>query len=182
MISYPVDAASRWSILQLSTGQIIARNRSWPRADGQPVEGQDPDFVYLLQLSTAEPDYDSRLYTLESVEVVDAPENAIRRTWSAVPRPGVERTAAAENEESRQFGRHVQLSRVVLDLCLAVGYLSAKVIDGQALPQKAINVVDRIKRVAVKLQQNRDRHTANLAEIAANRDPDLDTGWANPDA
>ena len=86
-IQYPVDVVnSRWAVLQVSTGQIVARDRTWPRLDGEAIQGQDPDFIYLLQTATAIPDYDSRLFILQSDELVDAAANTISRTWSTEPR------------------------------------------------------------------------------------------------
>lgn len=176
MITYPVDPASRWSVLQVSTQQIIIRNAVWPRADGGPIEGMDPDYVYLLQSTDAKPDYDSRLYQLTSTEVVDVPANTIRRTWATAPRTLEDRLTAAENVEAEELMRHIKLERELVETRLMVTAILQH-ISGLQLPPKVQAMADAYKAKGVKLWKNRDHLKVITAAIQAGQDPDLDTGW-----
>lgn len=179
-IQYPVQAGSLWSILQVSTGQIVGRNRTWPVADGGPIQGQDPDYVYLLQVSTAEPDYDSRLYQIAASEVVDADANEIRRSWAAEKLPVEDRVSAAENTEAQEFTRHVNLAREAIETRLMVTAL-INYTKGLTLPPKVRAMADAYAEKGVRLYRNRDRLQAILADIQAGKDPDIDAGWEPAD-
>lgn len=179
MITYPVDPASRWSVLQISTGQIISRNNVWPVHDGGPIPGLDPDYVYLLQSADAQPDYDSRLYQLQSTEVVDVAANTIQRTWDTVARPLDERLTAAENVEAEELKRHIKLEREALETRLMVAAI-LNYISGLQFPPKVQTMADDYKAKGVKLWKNRDRLKAIVTAIQAGQDPDLDTGWEAP--
>lgn len=179
MITYPVDSASRWSVFQVSTQQIIIRNAVWPRTDGGPIEGLDPDFVYLLQATDAKPDFDSRLYQLQSTEEVNVSANTVRRMWATVKRPLDERLAAAENVEAEELSRHIKLEREVIETRLVVTAL-LNYIDGLQFPPKVKTMADAYKAKGIKLWKNRDRLNALVTAIQAGQDPDLESGWEAP--
>lgn len=184
MITYPVDVENtRWSIYRISTGEIVGRNKRWPVADGSEIPGLDPDYVYLLQLRDAVPDYDGRLYQLVSTETIDVEANEIRITHATQKRPVDDRKVAAENEASSQFYRHFPTERVALDTSLALGIVIAFAIDGATVPARFQAFLDKYKsRVQTKILPNYDRLTAILAQIDLDEDPDLDAGWTEPDA
>jgi len=182
MITYPVDTENtRWSVLQLSTGEIVGRNKTWPRADGGEIVGLDPDYVYLLQVEAARPDYDSRLYSLVGTETVDADANEIRKTWETVKRPTEEQVIAAENVEAQELAKHISLEREAMETRLMVGAI-LNYIDGLQMPTKVQAAADEYKAKAIKLWKNRDRLEAIIAAIEAGEEPDLDAGWEAPDA
>lgn len=183
-ITYPVDIVNtRWTVYRVSTGQIIERNVIWREADGGPIPGLDPDYVYLLQIRDAAPDYDGRLYRLVSTETIDVPANEIRITHSTEKRPIDDRKVAAENAASEQFYRHFPTERVALDTSLALGIVIAFAIDGATVPARFQAFLDKYKsRVQTKILPNYDRLTAILAQIDLDEDPDLDAGWTEPDA
>jgi hypothetical protein len=179
-ISYPVDVvATRWAVLRISTGEIISRNAVWPRADGGPIVGLDPDYVYLLHVNSTPPDYDSRLYFLQGTETVDAEDNEIRLTYDAVKRPLEEQIVAAENVETEQLQRHLRLEREALETRLMLGALIKFVLDNMTMPPKVRTMADEYAAKAIKLFKNRDRLAVILADIEAGREPDLDAGWEN---
>lgn len=181
-IEYPVDVVNtRWAILQLSTQQIIARNKVWPRSDGGEIVGQDPDFVYLLQVSTVEPDYDSRLYQLIRTEEADVEANELRWTWDTQKRPNEERIIAAENVEAEQVTLSVKLEREVVETRLILGAILSHVVDQQQFPPKVRQRVRKYIGKATKFWRNRDRLEAIIEQIKAGEDPDLDTGWEDPE-
>lgn len=180
-ITYPVDVDNTlWAVYQVSAGEIVGRNKKWPVADGSEIIGLDPDYVYLLQITDARPDYDARLYTLTGTEGIDVDANTLHTTWATAARPSDEQVIAAENEETAQLAVHVQLEREVIETRLMLGALLFYVIDAQAMPPKAQTMATNYKAKALKLWQNRDRLDEILAAIAAGQVPDLDTGWAAP--
>lgn len=178
-IQYPVDVVNtRWAILQISTGEIVARDRLWPRADGGEIVGQDQDFVYLLQRSTEAPEYDSRLFVLRGEEEIDVDANLLTRTWTAEARPTGERVAAAENVEAQRLSDHVRIERELIETRLMVGAILSYVVDAQSFPPKVRTMAQTYILKATKVWANRDRLTQLVAEINAGTVPDLDSGWA----
>lgn len=59
-------AEDRFVIKLASTGQQINTNAVWPRPDGGPIEGGNPDYQYFKKQDASRPDIDHR-YTLDSV-------------------------------------------------------------------------------------------------------------------
>ena len=179
MITYPVDVLNtRWAVLQLSTGEIIARNKVWPVADGSEIAGLDPDFVYLLHITATKPDYDSRMYRLEGTETVDAAANEIRVAWQTVKRDVEELNAAALNEEGLRLAGLVDLQREAVLNRLMVGALLSAVIDNNTPPPKVATLAQAYIAKTVKIWQNRDRVDEILTQIGGGIEPDLDAGWA----
>lgn len=180
-ITYPVDVENTlWATYQVSTGEIVARNRPWPVADGSEIIGQDPDFVMLLHVNDTPPQYDSRLFTLDSTEGIDADANTLHKTFETTARSIPERTIAAKNEEANQLNSHVDLVREAIRTRLMVGALLAYVTDAQTFPAKVDAMASSYKDLAVKLWANRDRLDEIIAAIENGEDPDLDAGWAQP--
>lgn len=176
-ISYPVDVANtKWTVYQVSTSSVIARNKTWPVADGSAIPGLDPDFVYLLQSEDAKPDVDARLYYLEASDTPDIPNNTITRAWVAKKRAEEERKTAAENREIEELGKWIDIERELIETRLAVAAI-LQYIDGLQTPTKVQTFLDNYQSRGVSLWKNRDRLKAIIAEIEANQDPDLDAGW-----
>jgi hypothetical protein len=181
-ISYPVDVANtRWSVIQVSTGEIVGRNRIWPVGDGSEIPGLDEDFVYLKQVAATPPDYDSRVYTLNSTEVPDIPNNELRTTFTTVKRPLEELLIVAENVETLELQKHIRLEREAIETRLMVGALLKFVLDLEAMPPKVRTMADRYKAKAVKLFKNRDRIEEIKTDFTEGREPDLDSGFESAD-
>lgn len=176
-ISYPVDVANTlWAVLRVSSGEIISRNKAWPEGDGAAIPGLDPDYVYLLQTSDTAPDYDSRTHTLVALENVDVPGNELRISYSTNQRSLSERVIAVDNEEMIQADRHVDLTRQVLELSIAVAIL-IDVQEGLTLPPRKQAIFDRTKAKGLKLFRNRIRAIQIKDDEAADLGPDHDAGW-----
>lgn len=178
-ISYPVDVPNtKWAIIQISTGEIIARNKAWPVYDGTAIPGQDPDHVYLLQVETARPDYDSRLFSLQSTETVDVENSTLSKTYQAIARPVEDRKTAAENVESMEFDKHFPIEKITRETALMIGLIYHFAIDGQAIPVRFRAFADGYKNAVVnKLLKNRDRLEEILTDIDNGIEPALDEGW-----
>lgn len=180
MITYPVDVDNtQWAVYQVSTSSIIDRRRIWPNGDGSEISGLDPDYIYLRHVDDAKPQYDSRLYTLVGTESIDIDANIIQQSWDALARPNEERFIAAENEEMAQIGKHINISRELVETRLMLGALLFYVIDAQQFPPKALAMSEAYKAKALKFWSNRDRLAEILTDISNGNDPDFDTGWAD---
>ena len=93
-ISYPVDPDSRWAVYDVTAGQVVSRNKRWPRADGGELVGADPNFVMLQHVEEEQPPA-SELHDVVDGESVDVSANTITRTYTANPLPLVDAKAAA---------------------------------------------------------------------------------------
>ena len=179
MITYPVDVMNtKWSVLQVSTGEVIARNKLWPRSDGGEIVGLDPDYVYLLQSTEAQPDYDSRTHVLRGQEQVDAAANTITVEWVAEQRVADEIIMAVENREAEQLEKIVgQVTREVIETRLVLGAVLNYALKNQVFPAKVQTRIDDYIAKALKIWQNRDVLAAKIADIQAGTAIDPDSGW-----
>lgn len=177
-IAYPVDVVNtRWAVIQVSTGEIVGRNKVWPVSDGSEIPGLDPDFVYLMQVKATPPDYDSRVYTLNGTETVDVPNNELRTTFATAKRPLDELLVVAENVETEELQKHIRLEREALETRLMLGAILRFVLDQQAMPPKVRAMAKAYTAKATKLFKNRDRVDEIKADFTAGREPDLDAGF-----
>lgn len=176
MITYPVSNLSRWAVLQVSSGEIIARNKVWPVADGSAIPGLDPDFVYLLQLTDAQPDYDPRIVTLEKQEEIDAAANELRTTWLAVPRPVEEVKINIANVEAVENSRHYSNFERDKIMLLGLGVLF-RLQANQNLTAKEVNLKTRIIDIATRVWKNDAALKAKLDALDAGQPIDPDAGW-----
>ena len=182
-ITYPVDVVNtRWAVLDTNSGEIIARQRTWPVADGSEIPGLATNIVYLLHASDAVPQYDGRVFVLHSTETIQPSANRITKSYAAVRRPNDDISVAAKNREMEEVERHtIDLAREVLETRLLLTALIQYAIDGQDLPPKVKDFADDYKAKGVKLWKNRDRLKALLLAIEGNEDFDLDAGWEEPE-
>jgi hypothetical protein len=183
-ITYPVDVAgTRWAVLDMTTGQVIARNKAWPVADGGPIQGLSSNIVYLLHKTQIAPQYDTRTHTLNSIETVDAEANTITKAYQAVARPVPEVVVAAQNREMEEVKRQgISMEREAIETRLMVTALITYCIDNQALPPKIQTYAENYRNRGIKLWKNRDRVKALVLAIEAQQDYDLDEGWELTDA
>ena len=88
MITYPVDVeTTRWAVWSISGAEIVKHNEEWPRADGEAIEGLNPDLVPLLEVEGAQPAYDPAIERLQrSTPVVDVAGNTHTHGWEVVAR------------------------------------------------------------------------------------------------
>lgn len=177
-ITYPVNVEqTRWAVYQVSIGTIVARNKVWPVIDGGPIQGQDPDFIYLLQVDSTIPDYDSRLYNLVGVEVIDVPNNELITNWSTEALPLEEQIVAAENEEASKLSLITKLTREAVETRLIVGAILNYIVDAQQFPPKVQTLADKYIIKAVKVWNNRNRLEEIVDDLNNGLSPDLDAGW-----
>lgn len=185
-INYPVNISNtKWAVIRQSTGEIISRNQTWPRSDGQEIQGLDPDYVYLLDVRflpsshpqyVAQPNYDSRLYYLVATETPNIPNNVLNLQWSSVKRGIEEQTESALNKETEVLSSIIDFSREIIETRLAVSAILTQ-LSGQNLPQKAVTFVNDYRQKGIKIWNNRGRLSEILNEINNSIEPNLDAGW-----
>ena len=120
MITYPVDADSRWSIWSITDAAIRVHNRPWPRADGAEITSLDPDLIPLLEVNEDQPIFDPVThYLTRSEPVVDVAANTHTHGWTILPRSQEDLDNEAEREIAKaqyadlMAGTGTQLERLV---------------------------------------------------------------------
>ena len=120
MITYPVNADSRWATWSISEAVIKRHNQLWPRADGQEIVGLSADIVPLLEVFEIQPAYDSATQRLSRTNpVVDVPNNTHTHGWEILPRTQEDLDAEAERAQAKAMyqalkdGTGTQLERLV---------------------------------------------------------------------
>jgi hypothetical protein len=163
-------------VLQISTGQIIARNTVWPVADGTAIPGLDPDYAYLEQVQDARPDYDSRMFTLQSAEVVDAEAQEIRTTWETVARPleDVEVNVANVEVEKLEKIANDQGFKKMVTLALATLF---RRVENQVLTNPEVALKKAVLARGKATWENDVRRAQIIAQLRAGANPDIDAGW-----
>ena len=102
-ISYPVDVENtRWATWSISEAIIKQHNKPWPRADGGPIQGQDPDIVPLLEVQADQPVFDEATEKLVAKQTVDVPNNEHIHGYDVVLLTQEELDAIAAQEEWTQ--------------------------------------------------------------------------------
>ena len=178
---------TKWAQHQVSTGEIISRNQPWPHQEddgngnmvGLPIIGQDPDRIFMLEVSTDRPEYDPRLYSLQTNLAPDTENNVITTSYEAVKRTLEEVLIAIDNEESTQMARHVRIEQELKETRLMVGALLFFSIDLQQFQPKPLAMANDYKAKALKLWQNRDRADDLKVAAAADEEIAIGDGWAD---
>lgn len=161
---------------RISTGQVINRFVVYPNAvDDAPIEGLDPDLEYLAIDRDVQPDYDSRIYDLQTLEAKDG---TLWRITYATPKKAAEQIKVAiTNREATEVENHLTPMERDKMLLLGLGVLFATQ-TGVTLTNRQQAVKDRILGAAAKVLQNDARVAQLFSAVDANQVPDIDTGWA----
>ena len=187
MISYPVDTVNtRWAFVRESDGQKLNRKQKWPVLDGSEIPGLDPDIIPCLDIKwlpiahpqyQAEPDYDSRSYSLQTIEEVDIPNNELKVQYNTIANSVDDRKIAADNEEMNQLSYHIPIERETLETRLMLAAVLNRVLNGTAFPTKLENLASNYIQTGIKIYKNRDNRDSIHVVIDNGEDPDYDKGW-----
>lgn len=177
MLTYPVNLSSRWTIIQASTNIIIARNRSWPRTDGMEIQGADPDFIYLEQVTTERPECDERLFDLVQTEpVIDTAGNTITTGWTVSEKPKDDVRANLLNTETLANSELVSQQELTKLTVLGLGIIARKMI-GMELTEPERELHKRITEVSGLMWDNDATLTNKLKDLDEDKPIDPDAGW-----
>jgi hypothetical protein len=103
-------AIDRFVIKSVSSGNVLNFNATWPRFDGGPLVGANPDLQYYKKVANAQPDIDHR-YELQSADVFTLttpapaeglPVGTFGTTYTPVRRELNDLLAQIESEYQRQ--------------------------------------------------------------------------------
>lgn len=171
-------------IMELSSGEIVNFNATYPRADYGPIIGGDPNLVYLKKYTPfAKPVFDSRIFKdvqTDSVTELPHPEltqfKQYRTEFSLVRRDNAEIIESIDREESNiksDFLNNPDVAEVMLIMLTAL-WNKTKGISLTILETAAVN---DLLGLNVTLLQNKDVKEIKKAQVLNNETPDLDNGW-----
>jgi len=175
-------------LVRKSTKQIIKEDL-YPRADMQPVQGLDPDYEWLVKhIPFAEPAYDPRIFIMAT----NLPDLAglesfgehpsypgireYRITFSPEKRPNEDIIRSIENA-SKEANNLVFSEAVHKDEIVFMMNSIYKDAKGQTLTVEEQEQIDKLSIVAVNLAKNADNKEIQIAQVLADQEPNIDSGW-----
>ena len=179
-ITYPVDVENtRWAIIDTNTAEIIARNRVWPRTDGGPIVGLASNIVYLLETKDAVPEYDYRVYSLQSVATPNIPSNVMHTAHTAIRHPVAEVKDHIDNREREAYSKLLgdDVSKQDIRNTLLLGAVLNKMMFNQNPPAKVVGMASNYVNEVIYMWQNKDRWIELYEQADNEEDLDMDAGW-----
>jgi len=174
----------RFVIWRESTQQFTNMNATWPRTDGGPIEGGNPDFQYFKKLPGNPPDVDHR-FTLTTTfgkvpTVPTAPEGYPVGTYEAsyelTKLPVEDLKAQVETQFQMELQREFPQTNNPSVLIEAADAITRKQ-NGAVLTADQQSKLDAILGVGDVVARLRARQIEINAAIDANQDYDITTGW-----
>lgn len=177
-------AVDRFAIWRVSTESFINLSATWPRVDGGPLVGGNPDFKYYKRVASEAPDADHRFTVSDSWEKVEAspappeghPAGTYEQTYAVVRLPEEDLKLQVDAEFQRQVRLQFPDSENPATIIEAAGVIARKqagtpiTAAQQALLDSFIGMEDQISYM-------RARQEALHAAIEADEDYDITTGW-----
>jgi hypothetical protein len=172
-------------LIKKSTQEIIKR-ADYPRADMQPVIGLDPDLEWLLVNQPYDaPEYDSRIFILNQNEAITAiphPQypliNQYQITFALEQRPKEDIELSVKQAEqmanSSILPQDEQLKATILALATII-----KKQQGLTLEDDEQAIIDNLMAIADNFWKNSAEAASKIADIAAGKQPDIDSSWQN---
>jgi hypothetical protein len=173
----------RFVLKQISTGQLVNLNATWPRTDGAALAGANPDFAYYKRVSSERPDVDHRFTISSTSSPVDfdpavdpaggLPVGEFVETHEAVKLPNdvlKTQVETAFQEELRQRFPQTADPAVLIE---AGGALARKS-DGAQLTSVQEASVTAMKGIEDAVRQLRARQEELNAAIDAGEDYDIE--------
>lgn len=175
-------------LVRKSTKEIIKQGL-YPREDMQPVQGLDPDYEWLIKhIPFAEPDYDSRIYIMET-QLPDlqflnefqehSSYSGIREyriTYNPIKRSNDEIIISIENAE-KEYNALIWSEATHKDETLFMINSVRKEATGATLNAEEQSYVDKLTAINVKLAKNKDTAAIKIAQVNNGQEPNIDEGW-----
>jgi hypothetical protein len=178
-------------LVRKSTKTILNPNCNYPREDGEPVVGLDPDLLYLAKHTPyAEPEYDPRIYILVTVlpdlatidfdTIPSHPDwpniKEYLITYSTERRPEEEIAISIDNAESLAnqgvFPSEVQTKSMLLAISSLI-----KLQNGLTLNTDEQANIDSVVTYSATIWANDQINKAKKAAITEAQVPDIDEGF-----
>ncbi len=174
----------RFMLYRMSTAQIVNMNAAWPRTDGGPLVGANPDLRYFKRVTSQRPDVDHRYtvtteWTIHQIEPLpneSLPAGEYRESHEPVKLSNDELKAQIETEFQRQVALQFPSSQNPALLLQAADVIVRRQ-SGATLTDAQQAVLDAITPIGDALTQLVARRDALLASVDANEDYDITQGW-----
>lgn len=177
-------AVDRFMLYRMSTSQIINMNAAWPRTDGGPLVGANPDMRYFKRVASARPEVDHRytvtttwtIYEVDPLPDASLPAGEYRESHEPVKLSNDELKAQIETEFQRQVALQFPSSQNPALLLQAADVIVRKQ-SGATLTEAQQAVLDAITPIGDALTQLVARRDALIASVDSNEDYDITEGW-----
>lgn len=180
-----IDAAvDRFVIFRVSTNQITNMNATWPRTDGGPLVGANPDFRYFKKVNSTPPDIDHRYTLTTTTGMVNAtpaaaeghPYGNYETIYEPVKLPVADLKRQVLDETKRQFSMRFPQADSIMELSEVADALSRRD-AGLSLTTAQQAILGNMLGVGDFVSQLRARQAALNAAIDADEDYDITAGW-----
>lgn len=180
-IDYDVD---RFAVYQVSSSQYVNLNAQWPRPDGGPLVGANPDFRYFKKVNGTPPGIDHRFTLTTTWASVNAspaapeghPYGTYEQSFVVTKLPVADLKAQVETEFQRQVALVIPATAVPSKLAATLDAVVRKQ-DGAVLTNKQQGKRTQAKSIGDQLTVLETRRDELLAAIDADEDYDITEGW-----
>jgi hypothetical protein len=175
--------ADRFVIWRESTQQYTNMNATWPRVDGGPIEGGNPDYQYFKKVAGSPPDVDHRFTLTTAFAKVEAaqtppaghPAGTYEPQFVLTKLTADELKAQVETEFQRQVSLIIPATHIPSELAATLDAVIRKQ-DGAVLTDKQDGKRVAVKSIGEKLTQLEARKDELFTAIDFDQDYDI-TVW-----
>jgi hypothetical protein len=174
----------RFVIWRPSTSQFTNMDATWPRTDGDPLVGANPDFRYYKKVAAEAPDVDHRFTLTTTYSKTDAtptpaeglPVGTYSAVYDLVKLPNEDLKAQVETEFQRQLQLQFPQTSNPAVLIEAADALARKD-AGAVLTADQQLKIDTIVVTGDVVARLRARQAELNVAIDNDKDYDITTGW-----
>lgn len=181
-VDYEVD---RFAIWRDSLQGYINFNAVWPRVDGGPIEGGNPDYKWYKRTEAAAPPTPDHRFTVETtwtkVDTVPTPAEGhpaglYQQSHTETKLPLADLLAQIETKFQAELIKHFPQAANPAVLLEAADAITRKQ-DNATLTDAQLAVLATITTTGDVLAQMRARQAELNAAATADEDYDIDAGW-----
>jgi hypothetical protein len=177
----------RFAIFRTSTQSFINLNAVWPRTDGGPLVGANPDLKYYKRVTAQAPDADHRFTVEATWGKVDTeptppegyPSGIYTQSFETIRRPVDELKLQVDSEFQRQVRLQFPDSENPATIIEAAGVIARKQAGSPVSPSQQA-ILDSFVGMEDQISYMRHRQIALYAAIDADEDYDITIGWTAP--
>jgi hypothetical protein len=178
------STVDRFAIWRVSTESYINLNATWPRVDGGPLVGANPDLKYYKRVNSEAPDADHRFTVNSSWGRVEAdptpaeghPSGTYTQVFEIVRLPVADLKLQVDAEFQRQVRLQFPDSENPATIIEAAGVIARKQ-AGSPITEAQQDVLDGVIGMEDQISFMRARQVALYASIDADEDYDITEGW-----